>query len=146
MHGRCLQQESTRRLNRRRQCPQRGRRRLVAANPQGPAPASAPRLSPMPDSRLQKGSPCIGPTMHINMGMDSKKLIREAYKAILRDLAFSSSVAGTIPRIFFWLGQINPHTLNSMMVPSQAPMPMMRLGRENVVSNILKVNALTKRP
>ena len=82
------------------------------------------------DLSLQKGRPCIGPTMHINIGIDSKKLIREAYNATLRALAFCSSVAGTIPKIFFWLGQISPHTLNSMMVPSHAPMPMMRFGRE----------------
>jgi len=36
-------------------------------------------------------------------------------------LFFSSSLADTMPRIFFWLGQISTHTLNSMIVPSHAP-------------------------
>jgi hypothetical protein len=51
-------------------------------------------------------------------------LVRDAYRAALRAFAFSSSVAGLIPRIFFWFGQMMPHTFNNMMVPSQAPMPM----------------------
>ena len=57
--------------------------------------------------------------------MDSTKLMREAIPAALRAAAFSASVAGTMPRIFFWFGQMMPQTLNSMMVPNQAPMPMM---------------------
>ena len=64
--------------------------------------------------------------MHISMGMDSKKFMREAYRATLRAAAFCSSVAGTIPRIFFWLGQMSTQTLNNMMVPSHAPTPMAR--------------------
>jgi hypothetical protein len=39
--------------------------------------------------------------MHINIGMDSRKFVREAYNATFRAFAFSSSVAGTIPNIFF---------------------------------------------
>src|SRR5712691_8783563 len=65
--------------------------------------------------------------MHISMGMDSRKFVREAYRATLRAAAFCSSVAGTIPKIFFWLGQMSTQTLNNMMVPSQAPIPMMIL-------------------
>ncbi len=49
-----------------------------------------------------------GPIMHINMGIESKKLMREAYKAALRAAAFCSSVAGLIPKIFCWLGQMMP--------------------------------------
>ena len=62
--------------------------------------------------------------MHMSMGIDSTKFTREAMPATLRAFAFCSSVAATMPRIFFWFGQISPQTLNSMMVPSQAPMPM----------------------
>ena len=29
-----------------------------------------------------------------------------------------------MPRIFFWFGQMKTQTLNSMIVPSQAPIPM----------------------
>lgn len=62
--------------------------------------------------------------MHINIGIDSTKLMREAIKATLRALAFSSSVAGTMPNTFFWFGQMNTHTLNAMMVPNHAPIPI----------------------
>src|SRR6266404_1189127 len=61
--------------------------------------------------------------MHMSMGRDRMKLMRDARPAVLRAAAFSSSVAGTSPRIFFWFGQMKTHTLNSMMVPSQAPTP-----------------------
>ena len=64
--------------------------------------------------------------MHISMGIDSTKFAREASSATRRALAFSSSVAGTMPRIFFCIRQMTPHTFSSMMVPSQAPMPMIR--------------------
>ena len=64
--------------------------------------------------------------MHSSNGIESTKLIREVSAATLRALAFSSSVAGTMPRIFFWFGQMNTQTLKAMMVPSQAPMPMTR--------------------
>ena len=39
-------------------------------------------------------------------------------------LALAASSAGTIPSTFFWFGQISTQTLNSMIVPSHAPMPM----------------------
>src|SRR5258707_10035831 len=84
--------------------------------------------------------------MHISMGIDSKKLIREAYRATLRAAAFCSSVAGTIPRIFFWLGQMSPQTLNSMMVPNQAPIPMMTLESATGVWSRPKVKVSMKRP
>ena len=62
--------------------------------------------------------------MHINIGMDSTKLAREASIATRRALAFSSSVAGTMPSTRFWFGQIKPQTFNNMIVPSHAPMPI----------------------
>ncbi len=62
--------------------------------------------------------------MQSSMGIDSTKLMREAVAATFLDRAFSSSLAATMPNIFFWFGQISTHTLNSMMVPSQAPMPI----------------------
>jgi len=68
----------------------------------------------------------VAEAMHISIGIDSTKLVREAMAATLRAPAFSSSVAGTMPKIFFWFGQMNTQTLNSMMVPSQAPMPITR--------------------
>ena len=40
--------------------------------------------------------------------------------------AFCSSVAATKPWIFFWFGQMMAQTLNNMMVPSQAPVPITR--------------------
>ena len=49
----------------------------------------------------QNGSPCEGPIMHMSIGKDSRKLVREARVAILRALAFSSSVAGLMPSTFF---------------------------------------------
>ena len=73
---------------------------------------------------IRYGRPCDVAAMHINIGIERMKLVREAYSAALRALAFSSSVAGTMPRIFFWFGQMMPQTFSSMMVPSQAPMPM----------------------
>ena len=72
----------------------------------------------------QNGRPCVADPMQSSIGTDSTKFVREASIATLRALAFSSSLAGTMPRIFFWLGQIRPQTLNSMIVPSQAPMPI----------------------
>jgi hypothetical protein len=62
--------------------------------------------------------------MKYSIGMENIVLVREARKATRRALFFSSSLAGTMPRIFFWLGQISPHTFISMNVPSQAPTPI----------------------
>ena len=62
--------------------------------------------------------------MHISMGMDSSVLVREAISATFFAAAISSALACFMPRIFFWFGQISTQTLNSMMVPSQAPMPI----------------------
>ena len=62
--------------------------------------------------------------MKNSIGIDNTVLAREARKAVRRALSFSSSVAWTSPRIFFWFGQISTHTLNSMMVPSHAPTPI----------------------
>ena len=62
--------------------------------------------------------------MKNSIGIDSIMLVRDARNATRRALFFSSSVAGFMPRIFCWLGQISAHTLNSMIVPSHAPTPM----------------------
>src|ERR1700694_3280013 len=77
--------------------------------------------------------------MHMSMGKDRMKLMRDARPAILRAAAFSSSVAGTMPKIFFWFGQMNTQTLNNMIVPSQAPTPLVRKPDCNV-------NAFTTAP
>ena len=58
-------------------------------------------LQHAPEVRCQSGKPCDGPIMHMSMGMESRKFVREAYRATLRAAAFSASVAGTMPRIFF---------------------------------------------
>ena len=76
--------------------------------------------------------------MHMSIGIESMVLVREARKATFLALAFSSSLACTSPSTFFWLGQISTHTLNSMMVPSQAPTPMTRM------PGSLSVKAATK--
>src|SRR5574340_1541219 len=68
--------------------------------------------------------PCTPAPMKNSMGMESSVLVREARKATRRALFFCSSEAGVMPRIFFWVGQISAQTLNSMMVPSHAPMPI----------------------
>ena len=70
--------------------------------------------------------------MHISIGIDKKVLVRDAIKATTLALAFCSSVASTIPRIFFWLGQINTHTLKSIMVPNHAPTPINAMLSVNV--------------
>jgi len=46
--------------------------------------------------------------MHMSMGIDSTKFTRRGHARALRARAFCSSVAATIPRIFFWFGQITP--------------------------------------
>ena len=76
--------------------------------------------------------------MHMSIGIESMVLVREARKATFLALAFSSSLACTSPSTFFWLGQISTHTLNSMIVPSQAPTPMTRM------PGSLRVKAATK--
>jgi hypothetical protein len=48
--------------------------------------------------------------MHMIIGMDSIVFVRDARKAVARALAFSSSVAATMPRTFFWFGQISTQT------------------------------------
>src|SRR5689334_12351686 len=62
-------------------------------------------------------------TMKKTMGIDSIVLVREARNATRRAFAFSASVAGFMPRIFCWLGQMRTQTLKSMIVPSHAPTP-----------------------
>ena len=62
--------------------------------------------------------------MNRSIGMDIRVFERDARKATRRALPFSASDASTIPKIFFWFGQINHHTLNNIMVPSQAPIPI----------------------
>jgi hypothetical protein len=42
----------------------------------------------------------------------------------LRRAAFSSGVAGTRPRTFFWFGQMMNQTLNAMISASHMPMPI----------------------
>jgi hypothetical protein len=49
----------------------------------------------------QKGRPWVAPPMHSSMGIDRMKLVREAYSAVLRAWAFSSSLAGLMPSTFF---------------------------------------------
>ena len=48
-------------------------------------------------------------------------LVREAIAAVNLAFAISSALASTIPRTFFWFGQIRTQTLKSIIVPIQAP-------------------------
>src|SRR5277367_3964211 len=84
--------------------------------------------------------------MHISMGSDKMKLIRDALPAVLRAAAFCSSVAGTMPRIFFWFGQMNTQTLNNMIVPNHAPMPMIVVDGLDVPEAMPKVKVSSSRP
>src|SRR3569833_980023 len=62
--------------------------------------------------------------MKNSIGIDNMVVVRDARKATRRALFFSPSDAVTMPSIFFWFGQISTQTLNSMMVPSHAPIPI----------------------
>ena len=75
--------------------------------------------------------------MKYSIGSESIRLKRDASNATRRALFFSSSVAGFMPRIFCWFGQMIAQTLNSMIVPSHAPMPM-------PAYPLASVNAVTK--
>ena len=59
--------------------------------------------------------------MLMSIGIDSNVFAREARNATRRAFAICSAVASTMPSTFFWFGQIKTQTLNTMMVPSQAP-------------------------
>ena len=59
--------------------------------------------------------------MQRSIGTDKTTLVLEAIAAVNLALAISSALASTIPRTFFWFGQIRIHTLNSIIVPIQAP-------------------------
>src|SRR5690606_20967255 len=72
----------------------------------------------------QNGRPWNALPMHISIGIDRMKLMREALPAVARAAAFCSSVALTMPSTFFWFGQMRTQTLNSMIVPSHAPVPI----------------------
>src|SRR5210317_2362003 len=58
------------------------------------------------------------------IGMDISVFEREARKAVFLALATSSALASTMPRTFFWFGQMSTHTLNNMIVPNHAPTPI----------------------
>jgi len=62
--------------------------------------------------------------MLISIGMDINVFDRDAMNAMFLALATCSGVASTIPSTFLWFGQIYTHTLNTMMVPSHAPIPI----------------------
>ena len=61
-------------------------------------------------------NPWPAPTILINIGMDSIVLVLEARKAVLAAFAFSSAVASTIPRTFFWFGQIKTQTSSTHFI------------------------------
>ena len=64
------------------------------------------------------------PTMLINIGIESRVFVRDARNAVRLPLAMASGVASTMPSTFFWFGQIKIHTLNNMIVPHHAPIPI----------------------
>ena len=51
-------------------------------------------------------------------------LMREAMPARFAAAAFSAASTVTMPRAFFWFGQMTNQTLAHMMVPSHAPRPI----------------------
>lgn len=57
-------------------------------------------------------------------GMDMSVFERDAMNAMFLAFATSSAVASTMPKTFFWFGQMSTQTLNNMIVPSQAPIPI----------------------
>ncbi len=59
-------------------------------------------------------------------GIDSMVFVRDAIIATFLADAMRSALTSTMPSTFFWLGQIRTHTLNNMIVPSQAPTPIVR--------------------
>src|SRR5215216_1633538 len=69
--------------------------------------------------------------MKNNIGTDNQVFVREARKAIRASLADSGGIAALFSAlsavqemILFWLGQIIPQTLKSMMIPIAPPMPI----------------------
>jgi len=64
------------------------------------------------------------PAMKNSMGIDSARFARDVSNATRLALFFSSSEEGVRPRTYFWFGQISNQTLTSMIVPSQAPVPI----------------------
>ena len=48
-------------------------------------------------------------------GIDSSVFVRDARNAVRLPFAISSALASTMPSIFFWFGQINTHTLKSII-------------------------------
>ena len=84
--------------------------------------------------------------MLMTSGIDRNVLVREARNATRLALAISSGVAGFMPRIFFWLGQMRTQTLKSMMVPNHAPTPISIADWLNVSPMRPSVNASPKIP
>ncbi len=62
--------------------------------------------------------------MLISMGIDNAVLVRDAISATILAVPIWSALASTMPRIYFWFGQIRIQTLYNMMVPSHAPTPI----------------------
>jgi hypothetical protein len=56
-------------------------------------------------------------------GIENMVLIRDVMPARRAAAAFSSDEALTIPRTFFWLGQITNQTLKAMINASQSHRP-----------------------
>ncbi len=63
--------------------------------------------------------------MHSSMASDSSVFTRENSIAVRAAFAFTSGSTCTMPRAFFWFGQITNQTLNHMMIASHMPTPMM---------------------
>src|SRR5512143_755985 len=80
-----------------------------------PKPAAA-----APDQR----PPFCCATMQYSIGIESMVLMREVMPASFAAAVFSSDVAVTRPRTFFWFGQMMNQTLNAMISASHMPMPI----------------------
>ena len=85
--------------------------------------------------------------MLMTSGMDISVFKRDAMNATFLAFAISSAPASTSPKIFFWFGQIKTQTLKSMIVPSQAPMPIVRsYGGLGESANMPRANASSSSP
>ena len=64
--------------------------------------------------------------MKNSSGTDKKKFVREARNACRAMMAaFAGGVPASVPRmIFLLLGQMMPHTLNSITMPKPPPTPI----------------------
>ena len=62
--------------------------------------------------------------MDSNIGNDKRVFTLDVSIAVLTALGFSSGEHSTIPRAFFWFGQIINQTLKAIIKPNHIPIPI----------------------